>query len=151
MSLVISAFPGTGKSHLFNHAPEGLRIADSDSSQWSWTSPGVRHPKWPMNYMEHIQSLINDGVDLILVSSHKEVRDALVDFEIPFTLVFPQACLKNEYLQRFAERGSPEKFIELLDQKWSEWVSPVNTGAAQVVLLGSGEFLSDAVKAQGAL
>ena len=67
-TLVVSAFPGCGKSHLFRNKGD-KKILDSDSSTFDKS-------QFPENYINHIKSNIGD-VDMILVSSHKEVRDAL--------------------------------------------------------------------------
>lgn len=146
MSIVISAFPGTGKSHFTANAPEGLRVSDSDSSQFSWAAPKIRHPDWPRNYMDHILGLIEDGVDIILVSSHAEVREALVAAGIPFVAIYPSVGQKADYLERYCLRGSPEAFVNLLDAKWSEWTSLTNVGTPNVVILRPKQYLSDAVK-----
>lgn len=82
---IISAFPGTGKSWLFKNYP-GLFL-DSDSSDFSWTSPGVRNPDFPSNYITHIKQNIGK-YKKIFVSSHDVVRKALVENGIPFTLVY---------------------------------------------------------------
>jgi hypothetical protein len=82
---VIAAFPATGETYI---AGRDHRFADSDSSGFSWESPGVRNPEWPANYMAHIKGLIADGRH-VLCSTHQEVRDALVDAGLPFTLVYP--------------------------------------------------------------
>ena len=64
-TLVVSAFPGCGKSHLFRNKGE-KKILDSDSSTFDKS-------QFPQNYIEHIKFNIGE-VDIILVSSHKEVR-----------------------------------------------------------------------------
>ena len=122
---VISAFPCTGKTWLFENPPEGMRIADSDSSLFSWESPGVRHPDWPTNYVSHIQAML-DNECIVLVSSHKEVRDALVQYRIPFTLVYPRYDLRKVYWQRAKDRGSPPEFVKMLDYKWDEFMADLN-------------------------
>lgn len=149
MSIVISAFLGTGKTYFTANAPEGVRVADSDSSQFSWAAPKVRHPEWPANYMQHVQGLIDNGVDFILVSSHKEVRDALRAAGIPFVAVFPMSSLKADYLERYRHRGSPEAFVNLLSSKWSEWTCLTDVGTPRVLLLGKGEHLADVIKHLG--
>jgi len=87
MTLVVSGFPGVGKTHYFL-TESSHTIVDSDSSSYSWLRPGVRNPGFPRNYIDQIKSLLGK-CDVILVSSHKDVRDALVDQGILFTLVYP--------------------------------------------------------------
>lgn len=85
-TVVISGFPGVGKTSLCAR-PGGLKILDSDSSNFSWQNQKekIRHPEWPGNYIEHIRQNIGK-VDIILVSSHDVVRSALLRAKIPFVL-----------------------------------------------------------------
>lgn len=120
---IIAAFPGSGKSTV--HATGRYSSADSDSSQFSWSvdAAGVklRNPDWPANYMAHIKEQIGQ-VDFIFVSTHKEVRDALLRECLFFYLVYPVADLKEEYVARYRQRNSPQAFITLLDNQFDTWV-----------------------------
>ncbi|CCI88445.1 hypothetical protein BN79_017 [Yersinia phage phiR2-01] len=131
---VISAFPGTGKTHYTKCFPE---VFDSDSSQF---------PKdnFPANYIEHIQSIIDQG-KLILVSSHKEVRDALHEAGIDFLLLYPKRELKEEYLARYKERGSSEAFIALIDKNWDDWITSCECDDTIAIPMDSGEYITDIV------
>lgn len=115
-TLVVSAFPGCGKTHLFNNTDK--KILDSDSSKFDKS-------KFPQNYIDHIKSNIGK-CDIILVSSHKDVRDALVKNGIKFTLVYPKKELKNDYINRYIQRGSPEAFIKLLQNNWYNWIKEMD-------------------------
>lgn len=77
--LIISAFPGCGKSFLKEIINTGVRVSDSDSSHFP-------KDQFPQNYIEHIKGLDSD---IALVSSNKEVRASLVDNNMPFFLCYP--------------------------------------------------------------
>lgn len=141
--MVISAFPGTGKSYLYNKYPEVF--GDSDSSQFSWLSPGVRNPNFVKDYVDHIEEARKTKMCLF-VSSHEEVRTEMDRREIPFLLVYPDRSLKEEYIERFKQRGSPEQFITLLTNKWDEMIDSceVNRGNS-VVLSEPNQFLADII------
>ena len=83
---IISAFPGTGKSYY--HKSNVKNSLDSDSSLFSWADKTHkdRHPNWPNNYLEHIRENIGK-YEFIFVSSHKEVRNLLLDNCIHFYLI----------------------------------------------------------------
>ena len=89
-TIVVSGFPGVGKSYYVNYGegsdymPQGFAI-DSDSSTFDKSN-------FPKNYIEHIKENIGK-VKIIFVSSHKEVRDALVKNNIDFTLAYPNIDL----------------------------------------------------------
>lgn len=85
----------------------------------------VRNPEFPKNYIEHIKENIGK-VDYIFVSSHKEVRDALLYAEIPFTLVVPIRNMKAEWIGRCWLRGSGEDFCKMLNQNWDKWIDEIS-------------------------
>jgi hypothetical protein len=66
------------------------------------------------------------------------------ELKLPFTLVYPYKELKKEYLQRYADRGSPKAFIDMMDAKWDQFVTECysQTGCTHIVLT-SGQFLAD--------
>ncbi len=147
---IISAFPACGKSWLFdNQVALSLKVADSDSSKFSWVeteSGKVRNPDFPRNYIEHIKGLIGE-VDYILVSSHDEVKLALEEEDLPYILVMPQENLKTEWIGRCWLRGSPEGFLKMLDKNWDDWNNPqklaFDWNCSGIAYLGSGEYLVD--------
>lgn len=168
-SVVLSAFPGTGKSYLYEAQDEyGLKIADSDSSQFSWLEKGVRDPAFPENYIQHLQSIIGE-YDIILVSSHETVRNAMEAAGIDFYTAFPDISQKELYLERFRKRGSDEAFIKLLSDNWENWINAlmqdeksrliriidnhwdtwVEEGRSRTIILHDGEYLSDVILTDG--
>lgn len=120
---IISAFPGTGKSYYHNKYPK--TTLDSDSSNFSWIYPKegkkVRHPDFPNNYIKHIKDNIGK-YNYIFVSSHKEVRDALLNECIFFYLIYPRFSDRDFYMKRYEDRGSPEGFINLINNNWHDWI-----------------------------
>ena len=152
---IIAGAPGIGKSSLFSEAGRlGFSIADSDSSEFAWLEPSVRNPDFPRNYIEHIQKL-NGQVDVVCVSTHHEVRKALVDAGVEFTLVYPGSGQKDEYLRRLKNRplkpgedqAEREQFIGLLDANWEKWVEQQlpNQKHCEHAILREGEYLSDRI------
>lgn len=75
--------------------------------------------------------------EFIFVSTHKEVRDALLANCLFFYLIYPDLDEKEVYLQRYRDRDSPQAFIDLLDKNWLNWLSElqrVGTGCKQVCM-----------------
>lgn len=138
--MIILGFPGVGKSTLAQE--EGYQ--DSDSSLFSWdpTKPRTRHPEWPNNYLDHLEEATKSKV--VFASTHAEVREGLIARGIPFTLVYPSLEMKREYIQRYVDRGSPEKFIELLESQYETWIRELmNQEGCDHFVLTSGQYLSD--------
>lgn len=140
---VIAAFPATGKSYL---AQRYGRYADSDSSQFSWSEPGVRHPLWPSNYLGYIDTQIGAG-RTVLCSTHQEVRDALVRARIPFLLIYPAVELRSEYLKRMRSRGSGQRLLDFIGDHWDELIESCHQQeGCEHVVLDQGEYLSDVLE-----
>jgi hypothetical protein len=120
---IISAFPGVGKTTYHKNNPD--TTLDSDSSGFSWVIDGhgnkTRNPSFPQNYINHIKENIGK-YKYIFVSSHKEVRDALLDNCIFFYLVYPVNSRKDEFIQRYKDRGNDENFIKLIKTNWENWM-----------------------------
>ena len=139
-TMLVAAFPGTGKSHYCNvdvdYMPQGF-ATDSDSSKFDKAN-------FPANYIEHIKQKISEGYARVFISSHKDVRNALVENGLPFVLIYPAKELKDEYLERYKQRGNNEKFIQLVSDNWDNWLDECK---AQIrcfhIELKSGQFVSN--------
>lgn len=147
MTIIISAFPGTGKSYYCKLANErGLKVLDSDSSEFSWLKPGIANPDFPNNYIQHIKKHYG-MVDIILISSHSEVREALAMTGFSYVSVYPSINCDAEYARRFRERGSSEAFIDNLMRNWQKWLGRMFIDNCSAILLHfvlrPGQYLSD--------
>lgn len=124
---VVSAFPAVGKSYIFDKMKLEKEVYDSDSSTFDKSD-------FPNNYITHIRSLMLDGKKkLILVSSHEEVREELVKNNIRFYLIYPDASLKDEYMERYRSRGSDENFIKMMDEKFESFVESCDTMESDLI------------------
>lgn len=128
-TLVISAFPACGKSTFFR-SNNNYTCIDSDSSLFSWIYENgkrteKRNPDFPNNYIEHIRKYIG-VVDIIFVSCHKDVRDALTNANIRFHIVYPDKSLKEAWTSRFIRRGNEDAFLVTLDMHFDNWVEELH-------------------------
>jgi len=141
MTLVIAAFPGTGKTHFNQHS--GLKTFDLNSGKFARTKNGDRPPHFPDNYIAHIKEHLGEA-DYVFIPTYKEVCDALSQAGIDYTLIFPKRSLKKEYMERYRKRGSSEDFIELSFQNWDVWLSEnEEQQGCKKVVLQEGQYLSD--------
>jgi len=128
-TIVIAAFPGMGKTYYKNNC-NGFTVADSDSSQFSWTideeGNKIRNSEFPNNYIEHIKSLIGK-VDFIFVSTYEVVLKALIENDIYFFLLYPTLENKTVMMNKYYERGSDEALIKVINDKYDEWVINLET------------------------
>lgn len=129
-TLIISGFPGIGKTYFYRaYNNDEFIIADSDSSKYSHkvvNGERIKNPTFVEEYIEHIKSLIGK-IDIILVSTHEDVRNALMDNNIPFTIIYPDESLLNEYIGRYFMRGSDIGFLNLLASNFYNWISDIDS------------------------
>jgi adenylate kinase family enzyme len=135
MTRILCGFPGVGKSYLAKQA----NVLDTDSSAFA------KDAQWPQNYVDVLIERASHGLhELILASTHKEVRDGLAKAGQRTILVYPDPLLKEEYLNRYRERGSPEPFIRLMELRWEEFLSDCRRQQnAWHWMLGPGQYLAD--------
>ena len=147
---IISGFPAVGKSFIFKNSNK--LVLDSDSSEFSWLKDSdgnntkVRNSEFPKNYIKHIKNNIGK-VDIIMVSSHDVVREALKDNKIPYTIVYPNISLKDEYIERFIKRGNKTGFIDFISAYWDSFINEIsNETYPTKIILEKGQYLSDVIE-----
>lgn len=148
---IISGFPGVGKTDFFKKNPD--TVLDLDSADYGWDEDDKgrpRNPEFPENYLKVIKENIGK-YDYILVSTHEATRQALKDNCIFFYLLVPHAGgtgVKEEYMRRYKERGSPQSFIDLVSTNWTTWLRGCRMGktGCQFISHSKSWFLSDMIK-----
>ena len=151
-AVLISAFPGCGKSTFYNKYSvysesqeeqykdcSNCKILDSDSSQFSWIwkdgqKTNERNPEFPANYIEHIKENMLTQ-DIIFISTHESVRNALKEAGLEYTLIYPDGSLKEEWIRRFKERGSSDGFIQTVEENWDTWIDQMEEETSNKIVL----------------
>lgn len=141
---IILGFPGVGKSTCLNSKDlKWLDMSDSDSSKFDKSD-------FPNNYIKHIHQLL-DKKDVIFVSTHKEVREAILKDEYikknaTVIIAYPDISLKDEYVKRYEQRGSSQQFINLLKEHWEEWIIDIEKeDCKKIILKSADEYLEEYV------
>lgn len=129
-TVVISAFPGMGKTYAAKYI-EGLKIIDLESSKYKWLKDPhkgrIINPDFPQNYIEKLKGYMEiEEPDVIFVSSHSEVRDALNKAKIPYYLIAPKQRWRDEIVKRYKERGNSDKFCKQLFENWYRYTDSIN-------------------------
>lgn len=128
---IISGFPGVGKSFLTKTITS---VIDSDSSKFD-------KKDFPNNYVKNIKKHNKNG-KIVLVSSHKEVRDILIKEGLLERIYYPKIELKEEYLLRYKERGSPVEFINFMRKNWESFINCLDLQkGCRKTILNSQQFI----------
>lgn len=154
MNKIISAFPGIGKTTLVQI---NKNYIDLESSDYKWididkTLPieerkgtaKTINPYFPENYIKKIIELTDMGFN-VLISSHKEVREALQAQGIEYTIILPSLDMKEEMINRYLSRGNQESFVNLLKTNYEKFVGDLSIDPNEKIILKSGQYLSDLV------
>lgn len=111
--MIICGFPGTGKSTMARFS----RWVDLESTPFS------RRGQWLL-YAEVAKHMSDNGYT-VMVSTHKEMLDALEQIEARYTVVIPHRTDYETYVERYNSRGNTFKFISKITSKWDEWISNI--------------------------
>lgn len=154
MNKIISVFPGIGKTTLVQI---NKNYIDLESSDYKWididkTLPieerkgtaKTINPDFPNNYIKKINELTSMGFN-VLISSHKEVREALQAQGIEYTIILPSLDMKEEMISRYLSRGNQESFVNLLKTNYEKFVGDLSIDPNEKIILKSGQYLSDLV------
>lgn len=134
MAKIISGFPGIGKSTLKEN---GYDCIDADSSKFD-------KAQFPGNFIEFIKRMTaRQDIEFVFIPTHESVRKLLLGNDIDFTVVYPDRSLKEEYLTRYKERGSPTAFIDIMFRQWDSFIQTCEDCTATKVMLSEGEYLQD--------
>lgn len=123
-AIVVSAFPGCGKTWSFRHQMEmNMSIQDLDSSVYDKSDP-----EWYKKYADDIERDL-PNYDFILISQHDEIRKELQERNIDFVTVAPQRSniCKEIYIGRWVLREAPhikdfDKWLKNMLEHYDEWV-----------------------------
>ena len=136
-TIIISGFPGVGKSFLGKNNDDFI---DLDSSRYAGED------RW-RRYKERIEDAL--GIyKYIFVSSHQETRDILNELGLKYYVVYPDKNLKEEYLKRYKERGSKEDFIDLMNNNFESFIDSIENNSpngVKVKLTKSDDFLKTVI------
>ena len=144
-SIIISAFPGMGKTYS-KKSITTLDIIDHESTPYRWTYDNdknyinkrikIHNPEFPKNYIDALKEIIysEDSPDVVYVSSHSEVRDALNKEGIDYYLISPYYRCKESMIQRYRERGNSEKFCDQLYSNWNKYIDSINNETHPILI-----------------
>lgn len=138
----------------FKYLSSGEDLGPVESEQIKGTGGEVA-PAWPWNYIDALYEEHSRGqYRHILSPAAWQVATALelgrpyIDIPpLPYTLVVPDPSLKDEYEQRYIDRGNPDDFLDIFvrDGAWERWQNQFESffRPTRKIVLQSGQYLSD--------
>ncbi|MDD4110349.1 MAG: hypothetical protein PHS54_02220 [Clostridia bacterium] len=138
-AVIISGFAGIGKSGLKENVPyyDNVRVYDLSSSYFR------KEPGWEEVYCDIVECMV-DKYDFIFISTHDIVIDEMKKRGNDFYIVYPLKQCKDEYCQRFIDRGSSREYVDKFMKRWSQFIDQLdNINYDKKITLRSGQYLSD--------
>lgn len=152
-TLIISAFPGCGKTYIYNNQDKfGYKVMDSDSSTFA------KHENWEEEYVKHIESNLGK-YDFIFIAQYPKVLELLYRDNVPFVVVAPdnrkelseeeRMLIKQQWFGRFILRDNSHikdlnRWLELLKNNYDSWTSVESLSKNhpdEIILLKENEYL----------
>lgn len=158
-SIIISAFPGCGKTYLSEHKENfNYSIIDLESSLFK------KSPNWECKYVDCIVSNMK-STNFILISQQDNVLSELNRRNIPFVIVVPnnseqlsareRNLIKQQWFGRFLLRNNSHienlsKWIQKLNHHYDKWTNTEYlrkfAPEEHIILLKADQYLSDIIK-----
>lgn len=163
--MIIAGFSGIGKTtfsknhknaidlHVMPYKYSNLNeISDKYDDESIKAAPElILNINWRYEYYDKLISLYKSQSDkIIIIPSDIQIMNWLSYDEIPFTLVFPSYELKEEYRNRYLERGNTDDFIDVFIGNWDYWLNMFKMQkGCEKIELKTNEFLSDVIHCKG--
>lgn len=140
--IVISGFPGIGKSHCAREYPE--QVIDLDSTQF--------HDEGQLNVYTYTQKILmlqaENKHKYILVSTHKQLRETMHLKGIDFMIAMPPVDRRSKYayIERYKKRNDSKKFIDKLRVEWLGFLADCFSDYTIKIVLPCTIYLNDYIK-----
>ena len=155
--MIIASYAGTGKTTLANMYPEKYidfvlmpykyelePDRDYGESGKANLDNILRHD-WPYNYVAAIQEVMKEEKHLLIPTDWHTLTFLCMN-NIPYVLCYPQQDAKEEYHQRFLDRGNNEYFIDVFIGHWDNFMTLFKQDTfGHHVILRPNEYLCDAI------
>jgi len=129
-----AAFCGTGKSYLCNNFATDYMELEC----WEY-----RQGDFPDNYVKDVISAMGK-TKYLFISTDPVILKELNKHGVEIRLYYPQNELRNEYLDRFILRVSPQDFVGAIMINWHTWINELKEqNYCKHTVLQTGKYLQD--------
>lgn len=159
--MIIAAYAGTGKSEFCKRYPSEaidmicmpykyINLFTKEVSEGEDIKANmdlILRPNWENDYYEEIKRLNSKYPErLIIVPTIKSIMRRLKEDEIPYTVVYPTRDCKEEYRERYINRGNNQSFLDVFIEGWDVMLDGLDCLGGTVIEIGEGQYLSDVIQ-----
>lgn len=133
---IIAAFCGSGKTYICEKTDTNA----IEIEYWKYKGKGLFYEyEYILDIKKHFGT-----VDYIFIATDPEGLRLLHKEGFQITLVYPEIELRNEYLDRYINRDSPQDFIGVFMKYWKPWINELKElPFCDHIVLQKGKFLKD--------
>lgn len=138
--MIIAAFPGAGKTTIEQQYPDTFKDTPTEDlvELYGWT------PLYFEEFADRVAEVVQSG-KIAFMLPVTDVMDRLIGLGYQVKCYVPNQSDKEEYMDRYKERGSDESFLKRIDSSWDWWLHQIHTGGYDVTVLKPGQYLSDVI------
>ncbi len=155
--MIIACYAGVGKSTFAKMFDNSVDLV---SMPYSWILPKenekaeyeeikaapylIRHPHFYTNYLLAILEA-NKKYEYVLIPTIEQILRRLEnEFHMPFIVVYPSIELKEQYKQRYIDRGNTQNFLEVFIEQWDDRIHALmEYDTNKSIVLSDGEYLTN--------
>ena len=149
---VISVFAGLGKTTVGEKYPNvcDLRssayrcdyshIKEEDYEKMKCVENRIPNPDWPNNYVKALKEAMKQ-YDLVLVPSNLDIRNLLIENNIPFLFILPSLDSRELLLKRYQKRGNSEDLIRNVMEYFDTWSRNPEDYSYPILILEKNQYL----------
>lgn len=102
--------------------------------------------KWELYYYWAIKYLFQHCPEkYIIIPTVRSVMPLLDADDIPYTVVYPDVELKDEYEERYRRRGDSQNFLNVFIDGWEYMLEDLDKYGDKQIVLKRGQYLSDVI------
>lgn len=155
--MVIAAYAGCGKTYFAEHIydaidlvsipykyqlPDGM-ISDTEAEQAKACLDYELRAEWPGNYAKAVRNYYH-RYKYVIIPPVQRVLSELQRVDIPYILCFPEDDAREEYLQRYLNRGNTEEFINIFIGCWERFMQyNISDNYGDKIIMPKGTYLTD--------
>lgn len=155
---IIAGYAGVGKTWFAKNTTGAIEIP---SMPYTWILPKktdeaeselekekgafyhLKNPMFPLNYVLEILKAESVHPYVIIPTVDSALEMLQEQYERECILVSPEENLKEEYTQRYRDRGNSESFMELFIGGWEARLKCIRANKGVHIFLAAEEYLSD--------
>lgn len=139
--IIISGFAGIGKSGIKEKVPYF-----EDASIYDLSSAFFRKDEgWERIYCD-IAEVLATRYDYVFITAHQIVIEEMIRRGKKFYIVYPKRHCKQEYRQRFIDRGNSQEYIDKFMKRWDYFIDLLDgVDYPNKITLRTEQYLSDVI------